>query len=258
MSNPFQPFGGAGGGGGGENNTSSNSGGGDGLALPKVGVDLPFKSITAGANITLTPSATEIEIAATDSGEDNTSSNSGGGEGLALPKVGVDLPFKTLTEGNGITLTPSADEVEIAVVGFGGTKELFLAATDYLNNHGDFRVRVIPANGDFNFSFPVPPDFSALVSAEMIGIINAGAAGAGKNIDLFSDYGAVGEAFNNSSEADTTSTYTIPGTNSIWAFDVSSVLSGIAAGDFVGLHIDHQLIGGTIDYIGLRLRYTPA
>jgi len=50
--------------GGGEVNTSSNSGAGDGLALPKVGVDLPFKSLTAGANITLTATATEIEVAA--------------------------------------------------------------------------------------------------------------------------------------------------------------------------------------------------
>lgn len=48
---------------GGEDNTSSNSGGGEGLALAKVGIDLPFKSLTAGANISLTPNATEIEIA---------------------------------------------------------------------------------------------------------------------------------------------------------------------------------------------------
>lgn len=42
--------------------TSSNSGTGEGLALPKVGVDLPFKSITAGPNIVLTASATELNI----------------------------------------------------------------------------------------------------------------------------------------------------------------------------------------------------
>jgi hypothetical protein len=36
--------------------------------LPKEGVDLPFKSITAGANITLTASAEELEIASTGGG----------------------------------------------------------------------------------------------------------------------------------------------------------------------------------------------
>ena len=46
----------------GEVNTSSNSGTGEGLALSKVGSDLPFKTIKAGANITLNSTATEIEI----------------------------------------------------------------------------------------------------------------------------------------------------------------------------------------------------
>lgn len=42
--------------------TSSNSGAGEPLALAKVGVDLPFKTITAGPNIVLTASATELNI----------------------------------------------------------------------------------------------------------------------------------------------------------------------------------------------------
>ena len=84
----------------GEINDSSNSGGGEGLALAKSGVDLPFKSIVAGANITLNSSATELEIVSTAvGGEDNTSSNSGTGEGLALTKVGVDLPMKIYNGG---------------------------------------------------------------------------------------------------------------------------------------------------------------
>ena len=53
------------------------------------------------------------------SGEINTSSNSGTGEGLAQTKVGSDLPFKTLKAGANITLNSSADEIEI--VGTDGT-----------------------------------------------------------------------------------------------------------------------------------------
>ena len=50
-------------------------------------------------------------------GEINTSSNSGTGEGLALTKVGVDLPFKTIKAGTGVTLTPTATELEISTSG---------------------------------------------------------------------------------------------------------------------------------------------
>jgi len=42
-----------------------------------------------------------------------TSSNVGAGEGVALSRVGDDLPFRTLVAGTGIILTGSATEIEI-------------------------------------------------------------------------------------------------------------------------------------------------
>jgi hypothetical protein len=54
------------------------------------------------------------------SGEANTTSNQGGGVGLAMTKTGVNLPFKTLVAGTNITLTPAADTVTIAASGGGG------------------------------------------------------------------------------------------------------------------------------------------
>jgi hypothetical protein len=50
--------------GSGEANTSSNAGSGLGLAKAKAGLDLPFKSLVAGTNITLTASADEVTIEA--------------------------------------------------------------------------------------------------------------------------------------------------------------------------------------------------
>jgi|GEM_PF-5537163 len=226
--------------GGGEVNTSSNSGSGEGLALPKSGVDLPFKSLVAGTGISISPSPDTLQIDASPlsvveanwvagagsqvealaigevlyaipaggetsrplqveladsgspgercafqffgtpdsqpidittpggvtsvegpnstgttvsllspgeiydtalltwewqvilgsglwklveyheapfvpaTGEINTSSNLGAGEGLAAPKVGADLPFKSLVAGDGVALSASADEVEIS------------------------------------------------------------------------------------------------------------------------------------------------
>jgi hypothetical protein len=49
------------------------------------------------------------------SGEANTNSNAGTGEGLVLPKVGVDTPIKSLVGGAGITLTQVGDTIEISV-----------------------------------------------------------------------------------------------------------------------------------------------
>ncbi len=51
-----------GGGGGGEINTASNLGAGEGLSAAKSGFNLPFKSLVGGANISLSPSSTEIVI----------------------------------------------------------------------------------------------------------------------------------------------------------------------------------------------------
>jgi len=51
-----------GGGGGGEANTSSNVGTGQGLALPKSGVDLPFKSIKATGAASVSSDATSVTI----------------------------------------------------------------------------------------------------------------------------------------------------------------------------------------------------
>lgn len=109
---------GSGGGGSGESNTSSSVGSGVSIVLPKSGVNLPFKSFTAGSNITLTPSANEIEISASGgaSGEANTASSVGTGKSLVLPKSGVNIPFKTLTEGTNVTLTASANEISIQAI----------------------------------------------------------------------------------------------------------------------------------------------
>jgi hypothetical protein len=52
-------------------------------------------------------------------GEANTGANVGSGAGIFRDKTGVLLNFKSLTAGTGVTLTQSADEIEIAASGGG-------------------------------------------------------------------------------------------------------------------------------------------
>ena len=106
----------------GEINTSSNEGTGEGFAMPKVADNLPFKTLKAGTNVNLTPSVDELLIDVTASGEDNTASNVGSGQGtLSLPKVGVNLPFKTLNGGTGVTVTNNLEDVTISSDGEANT-----------------------------------------------------------------------------------------------------------------------------------------
>jgi hypothetical protein len=103
----------------GEANTSSSAGGTASLVLAKVGVNLPFKGLTAGTNVTLTNNANDVVINST--GEVNTASSVGGTVSLVNAKVGVNLPFKGLTAGTNITLTNNTNDVVINSTGGAAT-----------------------------------------------------------------------------------------------------------------------------------------
>lgn len=110
----------------GEENTSSNSGAGAGIALPKSGVDLPFKSLIGGSSIDITQEADTITInsTASASGEANTASSKGGGIELTLVKDFVDLPFKTLAAGTNVTIDDALDVITINSSASGGATNL--------------------------------------------------------------------------------------------------------------------------------------
>ena len=108
-------------GGAGESNTASNLGTGSGVFAQKSVVDLQFKSIKAGTNVSVTATSTEITISATGgSGEVNTASNVGTGNGVFASKVVADLQFKSLKAGTNITMTPSGTEILISATGGSG------------------------------------------------------------------------------------------------------------------------------------------
>lgn len=127
---------------------------------------------------------------------------------------------------------------------------------DHDSNLGTHRVQNIGTAANFNLEFTTPPDFLSLISLDVIGVPNsAGAAGTGKDIDLNSNYGTLGEVYNQHSESDTTSTYDTGTVDQFFALDLSSVFTNLSANDQCGVNINHNIIGGTISYFEIRLHY---
>jgi hypothetical protein len=134
-------------------------------------------------------------------------------------------------------------------------KEIFYPA-ETSANLGNFRVRTIAGGGNFNFNFYIPVDLFVLESAAAVGIVSgAGATGTGKDIDIKINCGSSSDAYNNYSQSYTNSTYTIPTINILWELDLTNILSNLTAGDYCGLNIGHNGIGGSIGYIGIKLEY---
>lgn len=87
--------------------------GGVGVYDSTLGSSLLFKGLTAGTNITLTPSGTDITIdAAGGGGTINSASNLGVGEGVFTNAMPADnLNFRSLVSSDNIEITPSAFEL---------------------------------------------------------------------------------------------------------------------------------------------------
>jgi hypothetical protein len=98
----------------GEVNTASNVGGETGIFKQKNGVDLEFYTLSAGPNIALIQNGDVIGLSGVDpvagSGETNTASNTGNGEGIFAQKTGVDLQFKSIL-GENLLVSADGDEI---------------------------------------------------------------------------------------------------------------------------------------------------
>lgn len=97
----------------GEANTASNVGTGLGKVFKaKSSLDLQFKSIAAGTDITVTNGTDDVTIAVTGGkGETNTGSNLGAGLNVFKQKTGVDFEHRSLVAGFGVTGTQGTNDI---------------------------------------------------------------------------------------------------------------------------------------------------
>lgn len=115
-------------------------------------------------------SGTVVDLTTAGSGESNTASNVTGGTGVGVfkQKTGVDLEFKSLEEGNGVTLTSGASDVTITV----DESELSIASmSDYdANEHVDHTSVTITAGvglsggGDISTNRTIDIDITELTA----------------------------------------------------------------------------------------------
>lgn len=138
-------------------------------------------------------------------------------------------------------------------LGQGGTKRLFFAPSAQSPQTSGQHVGLsITADGAGNLEFAIPNDFNSLVSLVVL-LIPANTIGAA-DIDLESDYAAVGQDAQAHSEANAVITYALVA-DQIAGIDVSSVFSAIAAGDVCGLELDFTSVTGGAVVLGTILEY---
>lgn len=135
-----------------------------------------------------------------------------------------------------------------------GTIRIACAATYNVGNYGNYSGTNIASNSQGYFNFHFPSNLLTLTSLNLIGIVTPAAALAGRDIDRYSHYGSVGQAYNTHSQSDLATTFDLSTqSNMIWQMDISSLFTSWAAGDCAGLQIDHNSIGGSIYYLGILL-----
>jgi len=175
-----------------------------------------------------------------------------GADKTKLDNIEPLAEVNNISDPDAATLTGGGNADALHVHSVASAIKEFFHPANPSTNFGNYRVRAVATNGNHNFNLMVPSDFASLVSVEMIFI--SGGTFVAQNIDLSSEYGAIGEQNDNHAETDVA--FTTSGTaDETGSYSLASVLSSLAAGDFVGINIDHQGIGTSLNYLGIRLIY---
>lgn len=129
----------------------------------------------------------------------------------------------------------------------------FTYGSDF-GNKGHYPAAKLVTNGAAGYcTFQVPSGFTALDEATIV-VIPQFAVGAA-NWDTFVNFAAVGETYNTHSADETAATYDTT-SKPIFGISITALLSGIVAGDFVGVKL--LCPAGAADgcyALGVRFKY---
>lgn len=131
--------------------------------------------------------------------------------------------------------------------------DMFIPSVWDGNNYGDYMVRRRGGIVSTSYhSFYIPKDVQNIDGIYLVYIPEQTIIGEG--LSIYSDYGAVGEAYNNHSESDVTVIIDMT-LDQITSVDVSSVYSSLAGGDYCGLSVTWSLgLGNDVNILGILVR----
>jgi hypothetical protein len=136
---------------------------------------------------------------------------------------------------------------------------LFTPASTIVGNLGAHPVDGVGQAATGRMGFHVPDNFGTLVACKVMFFPTAGSAGAGKNIDITTEYCGDGEIYNQHTATDNTTLYDFTGRANIRTeIDIAPLLGLLSPDDQVGIQVSHNAVGGNINYIGVDLVYIPA
>lgn len=165
---------------------------------------------------------------------------------------GTELTMGAVADGE--TLQRSGTSVIGVTPAGGGNKLVLIDFERDATLSASIRVKSVGANASGFFYVHIPTDLDTLV--EIYLVCTPSISMTSEDVSLYTEYGGQGEDVAATTEFDFTFTFT--GDQTDWTqMDLSSVFSGVAAGDNVGLEVDHEAIGGTIYYFALVIEYTP-
>lgn len=114
----------------------------------------------------------------------------------------------------------------------------------------------LDANGEFTYfmTFQVPADFTTLTSCVVVLLSTDAAADLDWTVDT--DFAAVGEATGTHTDSATADAYA-PAQNQIANLDISAALTGLLAGDVLGMKFTLDVANGTsVEIFGYNFKYT--
>ena len=135
------------------------------------------------------------------------------------------------------------------------TKQFWSSVTTgmLMTYYGDYPcARCANLNDEAVMSFHVPHDFHQIREAYIVVIPRVTQAAA--DWWIFSDYAAIGEAYQTHTEQDVGSTFNVTN-EQIYGVDISGILTSLAANDYVGVYFLLADAAHDVDVLGVMFKY---